>query len=220
MTDIQVVKLKQNTTSKKVKVVGTEEYLNPATGEIIPMQVTEIEERDFNFTKVWMQNFIASLDIIGNQKMHTALWIIDHLDRDNRLVATIDEVAEGTEVSKETARVTMKVLQEANFLNKVRNGLYVVNPNILYKGSRGNRLDCLNRYKAIDAPKIEISKAEQIQNLEKSINIMQAKLSKLKDEIKNVEVEGQLSFDEDGNIYQETREVTDDEEANNSTNTR
>ena len=38
------------TTTKRVKVVGTEEYINTRTGELEQMQVTSIEDRDFNFT--------------------------------------------------------------------------------------------------------------------------------------------------------------------------
>ena len=39
-------------TTKKVKVVGQVEYLNTNTGELETMNVTTVEERDFNFTKV------------------------------------------------------------------------------------------------------------------------------------------------------------------------
>ena len=42
----------EQTTTKRVKVVGTEEYINTRTGELEQMQVTSIEDRDFNFTKM------------------------------------------------------------------------------------------------------------------------------------------------------------------------
>ena len=59
------------TTEKKVKVIGTQLYINATTGELEEMQVTSIENRDFNFTKVWMKNFIATLELVGNQKSKT-----------------------------------------------------------------------------------------------------------------------------------------------------
>ena len=42
------------TTRKKVKVIGTETYINQQTGELQEMQVIDIEERDANFHKLWL----------------------------------------------------------------------------------------------------------------------------------------------------------------------
>ena len=83
----------EQTTTKRVKVVGTEEYINTRTGELEQMQVTSIEDRDFNFTKMWMKNFISTLDIVGNQKTRLCFWIIDHVDKENRLIGTYRTIA-------------------------------------------------------------------------------------------------------------------------------
>ena len=56
------------TTRKKVKVVGTETYINQKTGELQEMQVIDIEERDANFHKLWLGHILQSIDLIGNQK--------------------------------------------------------------------------------------------------------------------------------------------------------
>ncbi|WP_430060100.1 replication/maintenance protein RepL, partial [Priestia aryabhattai] len=47
-------KKKIMTTRKKIKFSGTQKYINQDTGEIVEMNVTEIEERDANFHKVWL----------------------------------------------------------------------------------------------------------------------------------------------------------------------
>ena len=47
------------TTRKKVKVVGTETYINQKTGELQEMQVIDIEERDANFHKLWLDTFFS-----------------------------------------------------------------------------------------------------------------------------------------------------------------
>ena len=44
-------------TGKKVKVIGTEEYINTNTGEIEEMQVTTIEERDL------MEKIYTTMDL-------------------------------------------------------------------------------------------------------------------------------------------------------------
>ena len=71
------------TTRKKVKVVGTETYINQKTGELQEMQVIDIEERDANFHKLWLGHILQSIDLIGNQKTRLAFWILDHLDSNN-----------------------------------------------------------------------------------------------------------------------------------------
>ena len=53
------------TTRKKVKVVGTETYINQKTGELQEMQVIDIEERDANFHKLWLGHILQSIDLIG-----------------------------------------------------------------------------------------------------------------------------------------------------------
>lgn len=55
-------------TNKTVKVVGTRQYIDAETGELQTMAVTTVEDRDFNFHKFWMKNFIQTLDIVGNKK--------------------------------------------------------------------------------------------------------------------------------------------------------
>ena len=71
------------TTGKKIKVIGTEQYIQTSTGEIKDFQVSEIIDKDFNFNKIWMKNFISTLEIVGNQKSKLCFWIIDNLNRDN-----------------------------------------------------------------------------------------------------------------------------------------
>ena len=138
---------KQDVTShKKIKVIGTETYINQQTGEIQPMQVISLEDRDFNFTKIWMQNIINSIDLIGNQKTRLAFWIIQNLNRENQLVMTQKQIAKKSGISLRTVATTMKVLVESNFLRKINGGAYCVNPDILFKGTRNNRLNVLLQY--------------------------------------------------------------------------
>ena len=118
-------------TQRKTKVVGTQQYINADTGELQEMQVTTVEERDFNFHKVWMKNFINTLEIVGNQKTKLCFWIIDNLNKENQLCKTYRQIAKETNMSLDTVRVTMKLLLEADFLRRVNMGCYVVNPDIL-----------------------------------------------------------------------------------------
>lgn len=165
------------TTAKKVKVVGTQQYINAQTGTLETMQVTAIEDRDFNFHKVWMRNFIATIDLVGNQKTKVAFWIIDNLNRDNQLLFTYRQIAEKTKVSLDTVRLTMGILLDSDFLRKASNGCYVVNPEIVFKGQRGNRINVLNQFQS--AERVELSDVQKLANVMESIQTMKATMDKL-----------------------------------------
>lgn len=136
-------------TTKKQKFVGYKELVDPETGEKIPMQMNLIEDRDFNFTKVWMQHLVNSLDSISNQKLRLAFWIIEHLDKENQLIMTQRMIAEESGMSLQTVSRTLKALCEGNpsFLQKIHSGAYRVNPEVLFKGSHSNRMGICFEYK-------------------------------------------------------------------------
>lgn len=186
-------------TQKKLKVIGTQQFINVATGEIEDFQVTSIEERDFNFHKVWMRNFINTLDVVGNQKTKLCFWIIDNLNKENQLCMTYRQIAEKTNISLETVRITMKLLLEADFLRKVNMGCYVVNPDVVYKGTRTGRLNVLNTYS--DAEKHEVSEVslnDKIKSLQTTIASLTKALEKLVSEAAAAEnqLPGQLNLDD------------------------
>lgn len=171
------------TTSRKTKVVGTQEYINPQTGEIEVMQVMTVEERDFNFTKVWMRDFLQTLDIVSNKKMKVANWVIDNINYENMLVATYEKIAEATGVSFKTVLLTMQALKDADFLRQEATGVYIVNPNVIYKGKHSSRLNALTKYAqagAADEPETPEQRAEQLVS---AIAKLQKELAKVLDEM-------------------------------------
>lgn len=145
---------KQQTTSKKQKFIRAKEYIDPETGEVVPFQEVEVEDRDFDFHKVWLQHLVNSLDGISNQRLRLAFWIINHLNKENQLIMTQRAIAE--EASKEldgmsldTVSKTMKALQTGSpvFLVKINSGAYMVNPDIIWKGSHASRMGIVFDYK-------------------------------------------------------------------------
>ena len=139
-------------TVKKQKFVGSKTLVDKETGEEYPVQMNVIEDRDFNFHKVWLQNLIMSMDSIANQKLKLAFWIIDNLNKENMLVMTQRKIAEKTGISLPTVSKTIKLLCEPDgdevipFLQKINSGAYRVNPNVLFKGSHSNRMGVCFEY--------------------------------------------------------------------------
>lgn len=133
-------------TRKKVRVIGTQKYLNTDTNEVCEMQVIDIEERDANFHKLWLGHIIQSIDLIGNQKTKLAFWILDNLDYENKLTMTYRQIADKSNMSYQTVYRTMKALVESNFLIKINGGAYRVNPDVIFKGGKTARLNVLFKY--------------------------------------------------------------------------
>lgn len=133
-------------TNKKVKVVGTETYINRETGEIQEMNVISLEDRDFNFHKLWLSHIINSLDLIGNKKVKLAFWIIENLNKENQLTMTYRQIAEKSGISLQTVMRTMTALVESNFIVRINNGCYQVNPDVIFKGTHNGRLNILYQY--------------------------------------------------------------------------
>lgn len=152
------------TTTKKVKVIGREQRINPRTGEFEDFEVVSIEDRDFDFHKVWLESIINSMDLLGNQKTRLAFWIIQNLNKENQLVMTQRQIAEKSGISLKTVSVTMKSLLESNFLRKINSGAYCINPDVLFKGSKTGRMNVLIQYNSLEQIKqIEESKTEELE---------------------------------------------------------
>ncbi len=155
------------TTAKKTKIVGVQDYIDSTTGEVVPMIVSEMEDRDFDFHKVWMKNFLLTMDEIANKKMTVAFWIIENLDKENKFIFTQRELSSATGVCLDTVSKTLALLQKGNFLKKIRYGRYMVNPDIMYKGSHRSRMGIVFDYSRC-VTKEEQEKTEDTPDTEKT----------------------------------------------------
>ena len=133
-------------TTKKMKIIGHKSFIDAEDGTIEDFQVIKMEDRDFNFHKVWLEHIINSLDLIGNQKTKLAFWILGQLDRENKLTMTYRQISAKSGISLDTVRITMRALLESNFLERINQGAYRVNPDIVFKGTRTGRLNVLYQY--------------------------------------------------------------------------
>jgi len=136
-----------STTHKKVKIIGTETYIKQSTGELEEMQVMRIEERDANFHKLWLEHILYTMDLIGNQKTKLAFWLLDNLDKENKITMTYRQIADKSGMSYQTVYRTMNALIESDFLVKINGGAYRVNPEVLFKGGKSDRLNVLLQYR-------------------------------------------------------------------------
>lgn len=140
---------KKNNTFKKLKVIGEQEYINRNTGEIVPMQVMEIEDRDANFSKIWIAHILDAIEEIGSAKMKVLMHLIKKRQTaDNSIIATQEQIANDCNVSKRTVQDTLKALEKHKVLARHRavKGVYMLNPNVLFQGTHNKRMNVLIKY--------------------------------------------------------------------------
>jgi predicted transcriptional regulator len=134
------------TTTKKTKIVGEKKFLDQETGEIVNMNVIEMQNTDFNFEKIWIAHILDSLELIGNKKIKVVNYLLKEKNSKNLVITTQRNMAEKLEISKTTVSKTIIALQESDFISQVQNGVYRVNPNVIFKGSKSNRMKVLLDY--------------------------------------------------------------------------
>jgi len=160
-------------TTRKVRVVGTERYVNQATGEIQDFNVIDIEDRDANFNKLWLGHVLEAIQEIGNAKMQVLMHLLSQRNPGtNTVIATQREIAEATGVHPNTVKATLKSLAKHNIITprKGIKGVVMLNPDVIFKGGRGNRLNVLLRYsewKQMELPDVD-PKADRIDEAEES----------------------------------------------------
>src|SRR5699024_9918491 len=98
------------------------------------------------FHKIWLGHMLESLDMIGNQKIRVAMFIMENINKENELIMTYRVIAEKTNTSLQTVSETMKAQQENKLLSKIRNRNYKVKTNVIFKIRRNYRMNVLLRY--------------------------------------------------------------------------
>lgn len=165
---------------RKTKILGTQEYINVNTGEIREMQVIETQEndKDSNFYKLFMRDFIRTIDIVSNKKTKVCYWIIDNINKDNQLLYSYRQIATKTGISYSTVAETMKALINSDFLRK-SGKILIVNPNIIFKGSASRRANILHTYQQAETGDQEQNNQKRIENLQNTIEELTKQLNNL-----------------------------------------
>ena len=184
---------------RKTKVIGTEHFINSSTGEIIPMHVIETNDPDVdvNFHKLFMRDFLHSLDIISNQKTKVAYWIIDNINSNNQLLYSYRQISEKSGISYETVARTVKALKDADFLRQ-DGKILIVNPDIIFKGTARRRLDVLHRYQKAETGNLNDDLQLRINGLQETISKLTKQRDKLQSDLSTRQNNEQKPMEETG----------------------
>ena len=141
-------------------LIGTKqkELIDAETG--VSIWVDQITKRAYgskNFWKVYLMDFLTVLGIIDSKQLDVFIYIAENTNQStNQFIGTYDKIAKDVNVSRPTIAKLMKKLQDNRFIKKVQNGVWLVNPNILMRGSDKKRQILLSYYQA-DEPINEVT---------------------------------------------------------------
>jgi len=133
-------------------LIGTKkkEYIDAETGEVI--WVDQISKRVYgskNFWKCYLMDFLAVLGIIDSRQLDIFIYIVENTNSaTNMFIGTYKKISTDVGVSSRTISIILKKLQENNFIKRVQNGVWLVNPNILMKGNDTKRQILLSYYES------------------------------------------------------------------------
>ncbi len=147
-------------------IINREEYINVATGELTTIDsVSKYTCGVKNFWKCYLMDFLTVLGIIDNKQLDIFVYIAENTNPSTNLfIGTYSKISKDLNVSRPTISTIMKKLQENNFIKKVQNGLWFVNPNILMKGNDKKRQILLTYYQADDpVEKLTVARTRQKQ---------------------------------------------------------
>lgn len=122
--------------------------MDAETGELI--WVDQITKRTYgtkNFWKCYLMDFLTVLGIIDSRQLDVFIYIAENTNpSNNTFIGTYRKISADVGCSQRTISTIMKKLQANNFIKKVQNGVWLVNPNILMKGNDHKRQILLSYY--------------------------------------------------------------------------
>ena len=129
------------------------ELIDRETGELITVeQVNKLVYGTKNFWKCYLMDFLSILGIIDNKQVDIFIYIVENTNQSNNVfLGTYKKISEDVGCSSATIARIMKKLQENNFIKKLQNGAWLVNPNILVRGDDTKRQILLSYYQT-EAP--------------------------------------------------------------------
>ena len=124
------------------------ELLDLETGETILVdQITKRAYGTKNFWKCYLMDFLTVLGIIDSKQLDIFIYILENTQQSNNIfIGTYTKIAKDVGVSRPTISTIMKKLQTNNFIKKIQNGVWLVNPNILMRGNDNKRQILLSYY--------------------------------------------------------------------------
>lgn len=127
----------------------TKDYIDPKTGELKTFVLKEQEVKDYNFYKYWPKNLVGFKKVATLNERDFLDWLIENSNRDNLILGTYQSMAKDTKHSSRFIEKAIHKMEDTDVIVKVQNGAYLLNPNVLFKGSTRRRIKVSIQYKEL-----------------------------------------------------------------------
>ncbi|MDR1774372.1 MAG: replication/maintenance protein RepL [Clostridioides sp.] len=118
-------------------------------------QSKDLFKRKDKYLNVCIKNYLRVIDDIYTKKDMIPLYLIDIMDKNNKIFKTLDELSEEINYPKTSLSSYFTKLKKMDFIKRVKNGEYMINPAIAYKGARYDRECLLEEYTKIKSKKVK-----------------------------------------------------------------
>ncbi len=105
---------------------------------------------------------------------------MEHISWDNKLPYTFRQLSKETGTSYAVVAKTMKNLQEIDFLRKHNTGTYIVNPDIIFRGTYQRRCRVAMEYD-------RLKRQHQMDSYEDDLVSVQKKIKRLQEKEKSIQ---------------------------------
>ena len=128
--------------------IQRKELIDKYTGEeVVVDQITKRVYGTKQFWKVYLMDFLMVLGIIDSRQVDVFIYVVENTDRNtNMFIGTYKKISADLKVSESTIARIFTKLKDKNFIKKMQNGIWLVNPNILMRGDDTKRQILLSYY--------------------------------------------------------------------------
>ena len=116
-------------------------------------QLVNYKKEHERFINISPNNYIRSLKDTSTKKAIIPMVLISLMDKNNKIFMTVDDLSLELDYPKTGLSVLFGQYKKMDFLKKIRNGLYMVNPLVSYRGSKYERDKLIKEYNSVDKGK-------------------------------------------------------------------
>lgn len=175
--------------------VGTETFMNTQTGELVDMPRLLIKGGDINFEKVWIWHLCEAYELIGNKAVEVLNYLVEHRDQNNLVISTQRKIADDIGIGVATVTRVLTKLKGSNLISMPQQGVYRINPDMMWRGDHRARLQVLYEYRS--------EKAQELPDKAVEPNI--------EDKMIELNKRSEMLLKEVAKIHQEMRKLTSGE---------
>lgn len=146
MTEVE----KKVDSSGNVHYIGKKRLVDLSTGEQFEAQTIVKSIGDMDFKKIFIAEVLERLEAFSSAKIQFVFWLLENADRQNRIIGSLDQLSERSEISRPTIARTIPVLLKTDILRRIAPSVYMLNPDIIAAVTSNRRANLLVQYKALD----------------------------------------------------------------------